>query len=124
MTPPFVFMDLRTADIETSRDFYTRMFDWTVNELSAGGATVPLFGDADQPWGGFTTLTADDRRTPQWVPYAPVDNLNDALSRAIDLGATLIRPRTDLPAGSVAVIEDPGGATIALWQAAATGATT
>jgi uncharacterized protein len=123
VTPPFVFMDLRTADVQTSRAFYTRMFDWTVLEVPAGDTTVPLFGDADGPWGGFTTLTADDLRAPQWIPYAPVADVDDALARALDLGATLIRPRTEMPAGSVAVIQDPGGATVALWQAAV-GATT
>lgn len=111
-------MDLRTADVEASRDFYTRLFDWTVVDVPAGDATIPLFGAADQPWGGFTKLAADDRRAPQWIPYAPVENLDDAVSRALDLGAKLIRPRMDLPVGSLAVIQDPTGATLSLWQAA------
>jgi len=46
----------------------------------------------------------------------PVEDVDDAQQRSIALGATLIRERTDLPTGSVVVIADPGGATVALWQ--------
>ncbi|NUR59299.1 MAG: VOC family protein [Catenulispora sp.] len=119
MTSPFVFMDLRTTDLEASREFYTRMFDWMVVDAPAGpAATIPLFGDAQQPWGGFTPLVENDERAPQWIPYVAVDDVDEAVSRAVALGATLLRPRVDLPPGSIAVIADPGGAAVALWQGA------
>ncbi|MDX3100130.1 VOC family protein [Nonomuraea angiospora] len=117
MTPPFIFMDLRTPDTEASRRFYTELFSWTVADVPAGPASVPMFVDAEGPWGGFTPLAADDARPPQWIPYAPVTRLDDAARRATELGATVVRPRVDFPAGSVIVIQDPNGATIALWEA-------
>jgi predicted enzyme related to lactoylglutathione lyase len=104
----FVFMDLRTTDRERSRSFYGELFGWSTTES--------LFTADDGPWGGLTQLAPGDGRQPQWVPYAPVDDLDDALARAVELGATATRPRVDLPQGSVAVIEDPTGATLALWQ--------
>ena len=64
----------------------------------------------------LTQLAADDERQPQWVPYAPVPDLDKAVARAVELGATATRPRVDLPQGSVAVVEDPTGATLALWE--------
>lgn len=118
MTPPFVFMDLRTADLEASRRFYTELFGWTVADVPAGPATVPMFVDGDGPWGGFTQLAEGDTRRPQWIPYAPVTGLEDAAKRAMELGAAIVRPRVDFPAGSVIVIQDPEGATIALWEPA------
>jgi uncharacterized protein len=77
-----------------------------------------MFVDADGPWGGFTQLAEDDDRRPQWIPYAPVTGLDDAAKRATELGATIVRPRSDFPVGSVIVIQDPEGATIALWEPA------
>jgi uncharacterized protein len=118
VTPPFVFMDLRTADVAAARRFYTALFDWTVADVPAGPATVPMLVDGDGPWGGFTSLPAADDRPPLWVPYAPVTDLDEAAKRAVDLGATVVRPRVDLPPGSVTVIQDPNGATIALWEPA------
>jgi predicted enzyme related to lactoylglutathione lyase len=49
------------------------------------------------------------------VPVADVDT---ATEQAVALGARIVKPRTDLPPGSVVVIDEPGGATLALWQAA------
>jgi predicted enzyme related to lactoylglutathione lyase len=104
----FVFMDLRTADPDRSRAFYGDLFGWQ--------SDGPLFMGAQAPWGGLTRLAPGDDRPPQWVPYAPVADLDAALAQAVDLGATAVRPRVDLPQGSVAVIEDPMGATLALWE--------
>jgi predicted enzyme related to lactoylglutathione lyase len=109
---PFVFFDLRTPDAAASRAFYAKFADFTYTDVPA-----PLFTAADgEPWGGVTELPAGDARTPQWVPYLPVGDVDKATRDAVTLGATVVRNRTDLPAGSVAVITDPGGATLALWQ--------
>ncbi len=76
-----------------------------------------MFVTGNDPWGGFTALAAGDPRSPQWIPYLPVPNVDAAAAKAVDLGATVIRERTDFPTGSVVVITDPGGATLALWEA-------
>jgi len=123
VTPPFVFMDLRTADVADARHFYTELFGWTVADVPAGPATVPMFVDMDGPWGGFTQLAEDDDRRPQWIPYVTVTGLEDATKRATQLGASVVRPRVDFPIGSVLVIQDPTGATVALWEPAAAGST-
>lgn len=105
---PFVFMDLRTPDRNRSRTFYGELFGWQTSES--------LFMTTEGPWGGLTQLTQNDERQPQWIPYAPVEDLDKAVTRAVELGAKPTRPRVDLPQGSVAVIEDPTGATLALWE--------
>jgi predicted enzyme related to lactoylglutathione lyase len=105
---PFVFMDLRTTDRDRVRSFYGDLFGWSTTEA--------LFMGAEGPWGGLTQLAPEDERQPQWVPYAPVDDLDKAVARAVELGATATRPRVDLPQGSVTVITDPTGATLALWE--------
>jgi uncharacterized protein len=119
MTGPFVFFDLRTPDAAMSRAFYTELAGLTVTDVPAGTGTIPMFTGGDgAPWGGFTVLPEGDPRPPQWVPYLPVSDLDQAGRRAVELGATVIRDRTDLPQGSLMVFTDPGGATVALWQAA------
>jgi predicted enzyme related to lactoylglutathione lyase len=116
MSYPFVFMDLRTTDREQSRSFYTDLFGWTVTDVPAGPATVPMFTGADGPWGGLTQLTEGGSRRPQWIPYASVSDLDRTVERAVELGATVVRSRVDLPQGSVVVIDDPTMATLALWE--------
>lgn len=117
MTDPFVFLDLRTRDLPSSRRFYTQLFGWEVADVPAGPTSLPMFGPVEHPWGGFTALPEGDRRRPQWVPYAGVQDLDAAIERALQLGGTVVRSRTELPQGSVALVEDPGGAVLALWEA-------
>jgi predicted enzyme related to lactoylglutathione lyase len=117
MSNPFVFMDLRTGDPLRSRRFYTELFGWAITDVPAGPVAIPMFTGVDGVWGGLTPLAADDDRRPQWIPYAPVTDLDAAVKRAAELGATVVRARVDIPQGSVAVIDDPTGATLALWQA-------
>lgn len=114
MSQVFVFHDVRTTDLDASRRFYTEMFGWPITE-SPGGL---LFGGDGAAWGGFTPLAAGDERRPQWIPYVPVPDVDAAAEQAVTLGARIVKPRTDLPPGSVVVIDEPGGATLALWQAA------
>ncbi|WP_222853717.1 VOC family protein [Fodinicola acaciae] len=110
MPGPFVFFDLRSSDTPKARDFYTGLFGWTVNEHS-------LLTDENGVWGGFTPLPPGDQRRPQWTPYAPVDDLDAATTKVRELGGSVLRERIKLPGGSAAVIEDPTGASLVLWEA-------
>lgn len=114
MSQNFVFHDVRTTDLDASRRFYTEMFGWSVHESVAG----PMLGDGSGPWGGFTPLAHGDPRRAQWIPYVPVADVDAAAEQAVALGARIVKPRTDLPPGSVVVVDEPGGATLALWQSA------
>ena len=119
-TAPFVFFDLRTADASAVRRFYTELFGWKIVDVPSGAGTAPMFVADDGPWGGLTQLAENDERKPQWIPYAPVADLDEAVRRATALGATLVRGRMDLPQGSLALITDPTGALVTLWQASET----
>lgn len=114
MSQSFIFHDVLTTDPDGSRQFFADFFGWTTTETPGG----PLLTDDSGIWGGFTPLPAGDQRRPQWIPYVAVPDVDAAAERSVALGARIIKPRTDLPPGSVVVITEPGGAAIALWQAA------
>lgn len=65
----------------------------------------------------FPLSESDPRRT-QWIPYVQVTDVDAAARRAVSLGGCVVKPRIDLPPGSVVVVDEPGGATLALWQPA------
>lgn len=117
MASPFVFFDLRTSDVSTARRFYSELLGWTVADVPAGNKAIPMLMGQTGPWGGFTQLSPDDGREPQWIPYAPVDDLDATTEQAKSLGAAVLRERTELPEGSLVVITDPTGATLVLWEA-------
>jgi predicted enzyme related to lactoylglutathione lyase len=54
---------------------------------------------------------------PHWLPYISVANADDSAARAAQAGGKVLAPPIDVyDAGRMAVIQDPGGATFALWQ--------
>lgn len=107
---PFVFFDVRTSDVDGSRAFFRELLGWE----SSG----TLLTENGTPWGGLTELAPGDDRAPQWLPYAPVSDVDAAAAKAVELGGTLLRERTDLPVGSLVVVTDPGGAALVLFQPA------
>ncbi|HEY3482140.1 MAG TPA: VOC family protein [Streptomyces sp.] len=107
---PFVFFDVRTTDVDGSKRFFGELLGW----LTSG----PLLTADGAPWGGLTELAPGDDRAPQWLPYAPVSDVDAAAAKAVQLGGKVVRERTDLPVGSLVVVTDPGGAAMVLFQAA------
>jgi predicted enzyme related to lactoylglutathione lyase len=104
---PFVWFDLRTPARDAAERFYSSLLGWQIADdgaMAAGG----------EPWG----VVAEDAALPdaRWIPYIQVEDVDEATRRAVELGASVVQPKTAGPAGFFTTIEDPGGAQVALWQ--------
>jgi predicted enzyme related to lactoylglutathione lyase len=54
---------------------------------------------------------------PHWMSYVLVENLEKSLTQVTKLGGKIVRPATDAgDFGIFAIISDPTGAMIALWE--------
>lgn len=115
MPAPFVWFDLAVSDNadEVCR-FYAALFDWTTAPATDAAPYQAWLADGEQPWAGV--LLAESATVGHWVPYVVVDDVDAAAKRAESLGATIVRDRTDGPAGTSVAIADPAGAVIALFQ--------
>jgi uncharacterized protein len=117
------WMDLLTSDTERARDFYGQVFGW------AAGATAPEFDGyfmfmADgAPVAGCMPVPAAMPVRPgvkgpdAWGTYLTVPDVQATLAAATARGAAVRVPVmavADL--GTQAIITDPGGASIGLWQ--------
>jgi predicted enzyme related to lactoylglutathione lyase len=105
---PFVWFDLRTPAKDAAQRFYSSLLSWQIGNDGAIAA-------GDEPWG----VVAEDPEasTARWLPYIQVEDVDEATRRALELGASLVQPKTAGPAGFFTTISDPTGAHVALWQA-------
>lgn len=116
MGRPVTHWQIVTSDPDRAADFYTRMFDWTV--------------DADNPLAYRMLRTGTDRGIEGGVWPAPpeassfvqlhveVPDVAAAVARAESLGATVLIPPQKLPDGDeMAVVKDPCGVPLALRKA-------
>ena len=115
MGAPFVWFDLTVAGCAKIAGFYQGLFGWETGP--GAGSYHDWLLDGGQPWAG--TVPAGAVPAGHWIPYVAVDNLAVAVSKAVDLGGTVIRDKVTGPAGSSVIVADPGGALIALFTPAA-----
>ncbi|HZN95150.1 MAG TPA: VOC family protein [Myxococcales bacterium] len=115
MPAPVAYYELHTPDAARARAFYGELFNWSFKDLGAPSPYFEVVSGGDVP-GGFAT---DAASPPMFLTYFHVPDLDRSIERAKALGAKVLKPREDIPPGSFAVIADPQGTVLALWQAAA-----
>lgn len=108
--------DVTSHDPEAARAFYGELFGWTGEpavEPEARGYTVMMLGD-DAVAGLAPTF---GEMPSVWSTYVTVADADAALEAAAAAGGQVLMGAMDvLDAGRMAVIADPGGAALSLWQ--------
>ena len=111
----FSWAELATSDSDAAKAFYTQLFGWTYDDrpipddgvysmaLKDGKVAAALFSSAGRP--------------PHWNCYVTVESAQDAAKLAEQHGATVVADAFDvMDAGRMAVVTDPTGATLSLWE--------
>lgn len=118
----FSWADLAIPDPQGAKRFYTGVLGWTVWELPAGGgATYTLLRRHGRDVAGLSgrdpAQTAQDA-PPSWLPYVSVASADEAARRAAELGGSVLgEPFDVMDAGRMALLRDPTGAVLAVWEA-------
>lgn len=117
MGNPFVHVELTTPDVEKAKAFYGALFDWKLEDMPMGpGFTYTMIRVGEGTGGGMMATPAPGVPAA-WLPYVLVNDLAAATAKAKSLGATVCKDITEVPEkGSFAILSDPAGAVIGLWQ--------
>ena len=120
MANPFVHAELNTTDLDKSKNFYGKLFDWKYEDIpGADGITYTSIGVGENKYGvGGGMLRQRMPNAPSaWMPYILVDDVEASTRKAEKLGATVLKDVTEVPdMGSLSILKDPTGAVIGLWQ--------
>lgn len=112
-----IWIDLFTSDPDRAEQFYGRLFGWTAEHSG------PEFG-------GYVSFTKDGERiagmmrndgsagtTDTWTLYLNTPDAKSAVEAVVAAGGQVyIEPMQVADLGTMAVIGDPGGAAVGLWQ--------
>jgi predicted enzyme related to lactoylglutathione lyase len=118
-TTPGIFSwnELMTRDADASAKFYAELFGWTREDMDMGGITYGMFKTGGRPVGGMIVLPPEAESMPvMWMGYVTVQNLEASVAKAGELGAEVLKEITATPMGRFAILADPQGAVIGLWQ--------
>jgi uncharacterized protein len=113
----FSWVDLTTRDGDAAKDFYGGLFGWEFedNEIPGDGGVYTMCKLGDGTVAAISPATDDI--PPHWNNYVTVSSVDDTAAKAKELGATVIQEPFDvLKAGRMAVLQDPTGAMLCVWE--------
>jgi predicted enzyme related to lactoylglutathione lyase len=111
------WVDLMTSDVDRARAFYSELFGWTSNEPSEEFGGYFMFTHGDIPVAGGMPAMPDAGPPDIWSVYLSTDDAEKAVEVATANGAQVIAPPMDVAdLGKMAVLIDPAGAAIGMWQ--------
>lgn len=118
----FCWFELATTDQAAAKNFYTSLFGWAVNDSPMGPDDFySMFKLSGRDTGAAYTMRKEQRAQgvpPHWMIYVAVENADQAVSKAAQLGGTVLSPAFDvMDLGRMAVLHDPTGANFSVWQA-------
>ncbi len=118
-TPSWV--DLSSPDPAASNAFYGSLFGW---EITDSGPEMGNYGMClleGRPVAGIGPQMGGDDAPPAWLTYLAVDDVEKVAEAVPSAGGTLVvPPMTVGDAGRMAVVHDPTGAFVGIWQAGET----
>lgn len=117
----FCWNELATTNIKAAKSFYGEVFGWEFVDHPIGDMTYTMVRMNNKEIAGIWAIPADQTQEipPHWMSYILVDNVEKTLEKARQQGATIVKGSTQVgDFGRLAIMTDPTGASIALWQSA------
>jgi predicted enzyme related to lactoylglutathione lyase len=117
-TGNFIWESLHAADPLREAAFYTKLFGYQVaGGPPDGDGTHLLLASESFARASINVIPAHYTGHGQWVSYVRVDDAAKAAAKAVSLGGRiLVQPWTDRDGGMIAIIADPSGAAIGLFD--------
>jgi len=115
---PFVHVELNTPDPRKATEFYSKLFQWQLEDMSNpavpdGTYTVIKVGEGT----GGGLMQQIPGGPAGWLAYVGVDDIHAATKKAESLGAEVMKDVTEVTGmGWLSFIRDPTGAVLGLWQ--------
>ena len=119
MANPFVHVELNTPDPENAKAFYSKLFQWELEEVpnsAAPAGTYTIIKVGAGTGGGIMKQVPGG--PAGWLAYVAVEDIHAATQKAKSLGGKIMKDVTEVPGmGWFSFIQDPTGSMLGLWKA-------
>jgi predicted enzyme related to lactoylglutathione lyase len=106
--------ELASPDIDASTRFYGGLFGWTFEEVPGMEQRYLSIKNRGATNGGIREPSPPDA-PPHWLVYFGAEEIDAALARVAELGGTKLAGPIDIGIAKFGVVQDPQGATFALY---------
>ena len=112
----FVWHEHVSSDPTQAEDFYTQLFGWGTEVFKPGEADYTMISSSGQNHGGFSKAI-EGAPPPHWLSHVAVENVEETIEKAQGAGGRLAAGPFEMSeVGRVAIIADPQGAYVSLYQ--------
>ena len=110
-----IWIELYTADTDAAKAFYSGLFGWTVQDSGQEFGNYVLFLRDGAPVAGLMRNT--EEAPDAWSVYLESNNAEDTVAMAVANGGQVLLDAMAVgDLGHMAVILDPAGAAVGIWQ--------
>lgn len=110
----FSWSELATSDADSAKTFYAAVFGWEYDDNPIPGGQVYSMAKRD---GRHVAAVFGSDQPPHWSCYVTVESVEETAGRAAELGGSVVAEPFDvMELGRMAVIADPAGAALCLWE--------
>lgn len=118
MANPFVHVELNTSDPQKAKAFYSKLFEWKLEEMpnpAVPDAAYTMIKVGTGTGGGIMKQIPGG--PSGWLAYVEVDDIHAATQKAKSLGGKIMKePMEVMGAGWLSFIQDPTGCVLGLWK--------
>lgn len=117
----FCWLECATTDQAAGKEFYASLFPWKVDDQDMGDGSYTMFKKSGQNVAALYTMRNEMREQgvpPHWQLYVTVADADETVAKAQSAGGSAMGEAFDVfNSGRMALISDPGGAVLGVWQA-------
>jgi uncharacterized protein len=118
MANPVTHWQILTTKPQELEEFYSNLFGWSMTSDNPLGYKTVDTNSADGIGGGLWPIDSSQGHSMVQL-FVRVDDLNETVSRAEQLGGKVVIPIQKLPSGDeMAVVVDPDGIPVGMFKGA------
>lgn len=117
---PVVYFEIPVLDLARASNFYSKVFETTLNQDAVDGYQMAFFDSFGDSFGATGALVVGDVYVPSHQGcflYFGVESIDETVERALEHGGSVLYPKkSNGDLGFVAEIQDTEGNRIALHE--------
>jgi predicted enzyme related to lactoylglutathione lyase len=112
----FVWHEQVSSDPKQAQDFYTQLFGWDAEVFKPGEIDYTMISSGGQSHGGFGKAQ-EGAPPPHWLSHVRVENVDETVEKVENAGGKLLAGPFEMgEVGRMAIIADPQGAFLGIYQ--------
>lgn len=113
----FSWTDLATTDPDAAKRFYGGLFGWEHDDQPIPGSDAVYTMMRRDGKDVAAVFRGQEGMPTAWSSYVTVESADAAAAKAAELGGTLMAEPFDvMDSGRMAVVQDPTGAVVSVWE--------